>query len=763
VRLQGVVTFAFSTSSCFVQDKSAGIYVGNGAEFGALVVGDVVVIEGVSSPGEYAPIVRPLTVRVLGRTTLPGARRVSFEDLVTGHEDSQWVEVVGLVRTVLADTTNFQTLEIATGGGRLSVFIPGSVETNLAQLVDSQVRVRGVCGTWFNRLRQLFGVRLMVPRVEDILVEEMPPRNALAQPAQPIGNLLRFAPQASFGHRVKVTGTVVCQQPGRAIFVQDEQHGLYVQTRQFGNLQPGDRVELLGFPVKGEYTPMLQDAVWQKVSSGPEPAPAWVWPDEALGGLHDCRLVSIEGRLLNRSHNNRETVLVLEADGSAFSAHLDSGDAELGLSALQNHSRLRLTGVCRIEVGEDWRAGPDWRAKSFRIVLRTPADVKVVSLPPWWTLARLLWAVGILVALVAVSFTWAAMLNRKVGQQTEIIRKQLALEATLRERYQDLFENANDMVYTHDLGGRMTSVNMAGERLLGRDRAGINQVNLLEFIAEEQRLAAGKWLECIVDGTAPTTVEWDFVPASGERVRLEISTRLIDREGRRVEVEGIARDVTERRRLEREILEISTREQRRIGHDLHDGVCQQLAGIAFLSDILADKLDEQRRPETAEARKITELVHKANAQTRGVARGLFPVRIEENGLASALEELAENAGAFFNVRCEFFCEAPVAIRDHAVAHHFYYIAQEAILNAVKHGKARLIEVRFAPAEGGGCTLAIRDNGVGFGPMETPARGMGIRIMKYRARMIGADLQVRTGAGGGVEVLCQSVVESRKGN
>jgi PAS domain S-box-containing protein len=319
------------------------------------------------------------------------------------------------------------------------------------------------------------------------------------------------------------------------------------------------------------------------------------------------------------------------------------------------------------------------------------------------------------------------------------------------------------MVYTHDLSGRITSINLAGERLLGRGRDFVTQRSLLEFIAEEQQSPAGQWLDHIVDGTAPATVEWDFVNDSGGRVRLEISTRLIEREGKHVEVEAIARDVTERRRLEKEILEISTREQRRIGHDLHDGVCQQLAGIGFLSHILSDKLKEQNRPEASEAQRISELVNKANRQTRGMARGLFPVRLEENGLASALSELAQDAGAFFNTRCEFYCDEPIVIRDHTVALHLYYIAQEAILNAVKHGKAGCIEVRLAAVNGDDCLLTVRNNGAApTSPtsLSPPSRGMGIPIMKYRARMIGATVVIQSSPSGGVEVLCRFVREPK---
>src|SRR5262249_49223073 len=216
-------------------------------------------------------------------------------------------------------------------------------------------------------------------------------------------------------YRARLRARVLLQRRGGALFVEAAQPGLYGKTRQRGRLQPGDRVELLGFPANGDYTPMLQDGAWRRVGYGPEPQPVLVRPDEALSGLYDSRLVTIEGRLLNQARNNRETVLALEADGRVFSAQVDySPEADTTLASLQPHSRLSLTGVCRIGVGEEWRAGADWRAEAFRILLRGATDVKVLAQPPWWTLARLLWAVGVLTAVGAGSLTWVALLRRKV-------------------------------------------------------------------------------------------------------------------------------------------------------------------------------------------------------------------------------------------------------------------------------------------------------------------------------------------------------------
>jgi hypothetical protein len=120
------------------------------------------------------------------------------------------------------------------------------------------------------------------------------------------------------------------QQPGRAFFLQDERHGLLVQSRQAGTLEPGDKVEVVGFPDTGEYTPMLRDAVWRKTASGAGPAPVLVRPDEALTGMHDSRLIAVEGRLLERSRNNLQTILLLEGEGRVFTALLESADPRAG-------------------------------------------------------------------------------------------------------------------------------------------------------------------------------------------------------------------------------------------------------------------------------------------------------------------------------------------------------------------------------------------------------------------------------------------------
>lgn len=754
IRLRGVVTFVYDTNHCFIQGRSSGIFVGDGVSVQHFAPGDLVLVKGVSQAGDYAPTVKPSEMEFLEHTNLPVARQVTYGQMMTGSEDSQWVEVRGRVRSVYSDSSSNCLLRIASGGGSFRALIPNVAKTNLMHLVDCEVQIKGVCATLFNKQRQLFGFWLMVPYANDVIIERRARSSVLKQPARSIASLMRFAPHSpDYGDRVKVAGTVILQESGHALFVQDDHHGLYVQSRQAGRLQPGDRVILLGYPENGNYTPVLEDATWQKVGTGPEPKPVFIHPDQALNGSVDCQLVTIDGQLLDRVSYDHETTLLLRSGQHVFSADIEDGNARNKLKDLQNGSILRLTGVCRIEVGNQWRGAPQWRAKAFHLLLRTPSDVQLLKQPPWWTLRRMLWAVGVLGVLVLVALTWIAQLRATVKQQTASIRAHLDEQEALRERYQDLFENANDIVYTHDLEGRLTSINKIGEEVLGRDRESIIHKHLLDFVSEKQRPTATVWLKRVVSGAHPAPLDLDFVSAAGEQVRLEISARLIECAGEGKEVEGIARDVTERRRLEHEILEIAKRERMRIGHDLHDGVCQQQSGIVFLADILADKLEEQHRPEVTEARRITELLNNVNKQTRNVARGLFPVQLVENGLISGLRELTESTGAFFKVQCSFHCEGPVMIADHSAANHLYYIAQEAMVNAVKHGNAKYVEVRLMPNGMGGCILTISDDGVGMPPEPLRKLGMGLRIMHYRARMIGAELEVQPRPGHGTEVVC----------
>jgi signal transduction histidine kinase len=215
---------------------------------------------------------------------------------------------------------------------------------------------------------------------------------------------------------------------------------------------------------------------------------------------------------------------------------------------------------------------------------------------------------------------------------------------------------------------------------------------------------------------------------------------------------GIVRDLTDRKRLERQILEISDREQQRIGQDLHDGLGQQLAGIGFLSKSLEQRLVKSNSPDAEDARQIAELVSDAIAQARGMAHGLNPVDLSATGLVSALRELATTVEQTFRIECSFKCEGEVFHGSGAIGTHLYRIAQEAVNNAIKHGEAMKISIVLRQ-NGDVINISVRDDGIGFPDTLPKKKGMGLQTMRYRAALIGATLSVLRVPTGGTRVDC----------
>lgn len=208
------------------------------------------------------------------------------------------------------------------------------------------------------------------------------------------------------------------------------------------------------------------------------------------------------------------------------------------------------------------------------------------------------------------------------------------------------------------------------------------------------------------------------------------------------------------RELEQRILEISEEERRRIGHDLHDGLGQHLTGIALLTQALKQRLSSLHLPESQDAARVAELVNESIGWTRDLARGLSPIVLDSGGLAPALEELASSASSHLGIACTCHCNSTEVPLDDETSLHLYRIAQEAINNSVKHGKAKSVAIELT-AEDGQITLTVIDNGVGLSEKTRANPGIGLQIMEYRARMIGAVLSLsRVTPSGGTVVSCR---------
>jgi signal transduction histidine kinase len=204
--------------------------------------------------------------------------------------------------------------------------------------------------------------------------------------------------------------------------------------------------------------------------------------------------------------------------------------------------------------------------------------------------------------------------------------------------------------------------------------------------------------------------------------------------------------------LEQEIIKISEREQQRIGQDLHDGLCQYYAAVGCAAGSLRNTLQAEGSPSVAAATEIEQLIMEGVGQTRSLARGLFPVENDAAGLQSALQELTANASRLLNFKCEFHADQLVPVHDNVRATHLFRIAQEALNNATRHGHATEATVNLS-AHRGNVTLSVADNGSGIPAPLPKGRGLGLSIMQFRARLIGATLNISPDPRGGTLVVC----------
>ncbi len=349
---------------------------------------------------------------------------------------------------------------------------------------------------------------------------------------------------------------------------------------------------------------------------------------------------------------------------------------------------------------------------------------------------------------------WIKQLRSRHATRGRTQRRQA--ESDLRdsaERLRAILETAVEGIITIDERGIIESFNLAAERIFGyraREVVGKNVSLLMPSPHREQHDSyLGNYLRTGHAKIIGIGREIVARRKNGTVFPMDLSVSEVRLANRRL-FTGFIRDITERKRLEKEILEISEREQRRIGQDLHDGLCQHLAGIELMSQVLEQKLVRRSKDAAVRAGEIAKNVREAISHTRLLARGLSPVTLESEGLMSALQELALNTEKIFRVACRFECDPPVLVSDYPAATHLFRLAQEAVSNAIKHGRAKRILIRLKEARGK-MILSIIDNGMGFPAQIPKLKGMGLRIMQSRAGMIGGTLALEGNAAGGASV------------
>ncbi len=336
---------------------------------------------------------------------------------------------------------------------------------------------------------------------------------------------------------------------------------------------------------------------------------------------------------------------------------------------------------------------------------------------------------------------------------TEITDRQAVQH--LRETQARMFELLHEGVVVIDSDSMIRMANPAFERMFGFAPGTAVDTAIDDLIAQpsgaQRELVAQQLLGAAGESRGPTPVEFKCRRRDGSTFEAACVATITHLDGATHRL-AVITDVTERRGLEREILEIAGREQLRIGSDLHDGLGQDLTGVALMLRSVVAQLRKESSSARADVEDIISLVNGAIESTRAMARGLAPVGADRGGLIAGLQSMAVRGMERYGVRAHFntSLKEPLTLEDGA-ATHLYRIAQEAFTNAIRHGRVTQVSIDLATADGT-LTLSVQDNGRGFDERNA-SNGMGMKLMRYRAQMLGGDVSIANNPGGGVTVRC----------
>ena len=454
VKLRGVVTWRDSDPrpNFFVHDGEWNIWVDRstatargtwqGGEINAAecAIGSIVEIEGLTDPGGYAPCIVPLGFRRIGSGPLPAVRRPPLESLLSGREDGQLVEMEGVIQAISPpDRFGDSRVMMMVDGHPCRVASENGRELDAGRLVDARVRVRGILVPLPNLRAEVAGLRMNVTGNGDFEILRPPPADPFLAPRVSLNRLLPFSPEAEPFHRKVTEGVVTFAEPGSFFFLQEGDSSVRVQSDS-ATVSPGDRVEVAGFIDTSRTLAALTGALVRPLGRTAVPDPVGVTvhrilrPDfrndfeKVADSDFSGRLVRFPGQLLRVEHKEGSSapVLVIASDGEVFQAHLPASLREIPAAWVEG-ARLELTGIPELDFKEDATTQGSFSITGFRLWLRAPGDVRVLSVPSWWTPKRLGMALAGVLAVLVLAIGWNLALRRLLRKRS------LLLEEVMRE------------------------------------------------------------------------------------------------------------------------------------------------------------------------------------------------------------------------------------------------------------------------------------------------------------------------------------------
>ena len=481
VRIRGVVT---STLERFyrglsLEDDTRGIYADLHGVSDAIgpVAGEIWEITGYTIPGDFAPVVYAEQLKLLGPGELPEPARPTWNQLINGSMDAQWVEIQGVVTEVSSNQLTLLLPERT-----LRAKIDAQNESSLKPLLHSHVRIHGVLfAEWSAQTHEVRPGQILL-RNASIDVDHPALADVFNAPLKTVDELLQFDMDATAFQPIKVQGRVVYSD-FRQFYLMDGKVALLVLPRESMVLQPGDNVEAVGYPEISGLSPVLREAVVRKTGAGRLPEIPTLAEADILKGNQSATLVGLTGKLLGWHFEGYSLVLEMQTGRYLYAARLAvSGKGEAWLRA---GSQLRLTGVF---VAQTHGRQSGQRPDGFELLVNSPADLQVLSQPAWWTLPRLLALVGVLLAVLLLATLWITQLRRQVEQRTVLLQheirereraeRQHALEAERSRIARDLHD---------DLGSSLTEIGALASKGWRNPPGGENAPGLFRSIGEKAR------------------------------------------------------------------------------------------------------------------------------------------------------------------------------------------------------------------------------------------------------------------------------------
>jgi len=456
----GVVTSVLPEDQAFtLQDATRGIYVVDVSSRRSRPprVGEFLAVEGITDPSLFAPIINARVVRSLGLGQMPAPVVPTWDQLMNGSLDAQFVEMQGIVTATRSNGVSLLTRE---GVIAIELRVPGMPADGLASVENALVRIRGCMLAFWDYVTHQ--VRMGEVRIYDaeLSVDQPPPADLFDAPTKTLAELLQFDPQAGAFQRVKVSGQIVHVRD-REHFMMQGDHGLRFLLTKSHQFAPGDEVEVVGFPeLFGGSSPILREAVARTSGRASLPRPVLLAPEELGNAAHDSTLVQVEGLLTGARRSASELILEIQTGVRSFAARLQSADG--ALETLPAGTRLELRGVYASHSSTRQLRG---EVAGFDLLVNSPADIRVLAKPPWWTLRHLLIIVGLLVCGLAVAILWVTQLRRQVeqrGAELAVQIKEREHAESQRTLEQERARIARDL---HDeLGSGITEISMLAAR-----------------------------------------------------------------------------------------------------------------------------------------------------------------------------------------------------------------------------------------------------------------------------------------------------------